>query len=305
MIKRAVVVGVNDYSVQGISSLGGCVGDARSIYHLLINSFGFDPKQIFYYTDNKASRTNILRALRYITVNGEAGDVAFFYFAGHGARIRADKGKADCDKYYETIIPYSGDYITDYDISNIANSLQPSYVNFTIMLDSCHSGGMHKTDAVQKCTPRSPVLSEQLIRMLVQYLKTVIPCGICIPIGANVLDNNITSCRDKGNGMVDLDEAPNMTLVAQAKSTLISACKFSETAKEDPKLGHGFLTQSFIDLVGKTCFIISYRELAAELISKVGKYVSTLAAGDTQVPQLRGQMNRMDETFLEGWRDCR
>src|SRR5207248_2968926 len=76
-VKRAVVVGVNDYSTQfpdGQSNLAGCVNDASSMYHMLTSTFGFDPSQTYYYVDRDASRNNILQALRYITSTAEPGD---------------------------------------------------------------------------------------------------------------------------------------------------------------------------------------------------------------------------------------
>lgn len=184
MVKRAVIVGIDDYSIQdpsgtSISNLNYCVRDAQSMYHLLVNAFGFDPSQVFYYTNQQASRRNILRALRYITANGEPGDVACLYYSGHGARIRAERGNADCDSYYETIIPASGDWITDWELSQIANDLQPSAVNFTAILDSCHSGGLHNTDQIQKC--RSAVFSDELLQSIVGFMHTLIPCGVCLP----------------------------------------------------------------------------------------------------------------------------
>ena len=51
MAKHALVVGINDYSVQsqlssqqvglGWPQLNFCIADADSMYHLLIESFGF------------------------------------------------------------------------------------------------------------------------------------------------------------------------------------------------------------------------------------------------------------------------
>ena len=307
MAKRAVVVGVNDYSVwdpTGGSDLSYCVSDAQSMYHLLIDAFGFDAKQVFYYTDANATRSNILKALNYITAQGAAGDVSCFFFAGHGTQIRADSSKADCDSYYEAIMPFSGDCILDYDLGQIADALEPSYVNFSIILDSCHSGGMHKTDELQKC--RSPIFSSELINVIVKYLKTLIPCGICLPeANLDALKNNVSNVKDSGKGVIDLDPDPDKTLIKQSKSTLISACKYSEVANEHGGFGHGFLTQAFLDLVNQSNFLITYDDLLSELRAKVEKYVKDKLKPTepwiSQTPQLRGQMNRMEENFLAGW----
>jgi hypothetical protein len=303
MVKRAVVIGVNDYSIQGINSLSYCVNDAQSMYHLLVNAFGFDPSQIFYYANVQASRSNILRALRYVITSSEPGDVACFYYSGHGSRIRAERGRADADKYYEAIIPASGDWITDWELFTVANELAQSVVNFTVILDSCHSGGMHETDAAQKA--RSPVLSSELIDAIVRFLRTLIPCGICLPHDSTELNNNVGNVTAH-NGVIDLDEDPDKTLVRLAKSTLIAGCKFDELSWEHPDFRHGFLTQSFLDLVNQSNFEISHHDLMDQLRRLVGQKVREKLGGSVaQTPQLRGQMNRMEEGFLQGWIDSR
>lgn len=61
MAKRALTVGINKYTIldpTGDSNLNACVNDARSIYHLLRNNFGFD--DIYHLEDFLASRDTIL-----------------------------------------------------------------------------------------------------------------------------------------------------------------------------------------------------------------------------------------------------
>src|SRR5687767_7898392 len=98
MTKRAVIVGINDYSVidpTGNSNLRSCVNDANEMYHMLVDAFGFDPTQVFCYRDRNASSANILRAVAYMLQNSEAGDVACFYYSGHGSRFPAVQGRFD------------------------------------------------------------------------------------------------------------------------------------------------------------------------------------------------------------------
>ena len=54
MKKRAVVVGINDYTsidLLGRSNLNSCVSDARSIAGLLPDAFGFEASDISVLTD--------------------------------------------------------------------------------------------------------------------------------------------------------------------------------------------------------------------------------------------------------------
>ena len=105
MTKRAVVVGINDYSVQGVNSLAMCVRDARSFYHLLVDAFLFEPDNILTYLDLKADSAVILKALRYCVAQSQPGDVICFYYAGHGSRL---PHPTKAGQFYEVIIPASG-----------------------------------------------------------------------------------------------------------------------------------------------------------------------------------------------------
>ena len=147
---------------------------------LLVSAFLFDAGESVLLTDSSASSESIASALKEMLNKSEAGDVACFYYSGHGSRTVADSSQADCDKFYESIIPASGPAITDRDLFNIADMLQPSFVDFTAILDSCHSGGMdQETDAVVKC--KSPILPNDLLQQMVNFLRTLVPCGILIP----------------------------------------------------------------------------------------------------------------------------
>lgn len=310
MVKRAVVVGINDYTVldpTGNTNLGSCVNDANEMTHMLIDAFGFDPNQVYCYTNRNASSVNIQRSLAYILQNSEAGDVACFYYSGHGGRFPARQGHFDSDKYYEAIIPASGAPITDHDIFRLADALQPSFTNFTVILDSCHSGGMHDADDIVKS--RSIRLANQIIEGILRALRTLIPCGVCIPPSSTVMNNNVSHPTQAGEGRVDLDEDPNKTLVQLSKSTLISGCNYSELSWEiggsGGAPGHGLLTQSFLDLVNASNFSITHDDLIAQLQRRVAEKITREIApgnpGVTQTPQLMGQMNRMEEGFLHGW----
>ena len=293
MAKRAVVVGVNDYTTQfpdGRSNLAGCVNDAASAYHLLVDSLGFDPSQTYYYVDAAASRTNVLQALRYITSTAEPGDVACFFYAGHGARIRSDPGNPSTNKYYEAIIPASGDWITDWELNDIASGLQQSTVNFTVLLDACHAGGFG--EPAPDTRTRTIDFDAALVQAMVQNMNTIIPCGVCLPPDANVMDNNVSSVTGHGNGVVcSVDD--NKSLVPLAKSTVVAACRYDEVDLESG--GHGALTQALLDIINASDFQITYTDLIDQLRARMQ------ARSLTQTPTLLGQQNRMTEGFLAPW----
>ena len=311
MTKRTVVVGINDYSgidPSGKSNLSSCVADADAMMDMLVSAFGFDSSESTKLTDKSAGSAAITSALNGILSKSDAGDVACFYYSGHGSRTSADSGQADCDKFYESIIPASGSAITDRDLFNIADQLQPSFVEFTVILDSCHSGGMdQETDAVLKC--KSPVLPGDLLQQMVNYLRTLVPCGILIPLDSDACDGNVTSVSNNG-GVAAADEDPDKVFVDQAKTTLIAGCKFNELSWETA--GHGLLTKAFLNTVNASNFQISYSDLLDQLRTSVTSDFSSLIVPSissdlpqSQTPQLRGQGNRMDQGFLQGFVDSR
>jgi Caspase domain len=293
MAKRAVIVGVDDYSTQfpdGSRNLAGCVADATSMYYLLTQAFGFDPSQTWYYADADASRDNILTALRYITSVSEPGDTACWFYAGHGARLRADPADPASSRYYEAIVPASGDWITDWEVYSIAGELPQSMVNFTIILDCCHAGGFSEVGSDMR--RRTLDYSQDLIDAMVKFMHTVIPCGVCLPPGATVMDGNVANVQGQGNGVVcSVDD--NKLLVPLSKSSVVAACRYDELDIETN--GHGALTQAFLDVVDTSNLQISYRDLID------GLRAAMQGRGLSQTPTLLGQQNRADEAFLAGW----
>lgn len=288
MTKRAVVIGINDYSVQGFGNLGGCVRDADAMYHLLIDAFLFDPAQVFIYKNAAASYTNIMKGLNYILKASEPGDVACFYYAGHGGLHPT----STAGTFYQTIIPHSGQFITDFELRQAAEQLRPSEVNFTVILDSCHSGGMIDP-AAPAGDVRTIALSQQFVSSVVSTMKTVIPFGIALP-DLTTMSNNVHQVVAAPPATVCYTEAANREFVASAKATLLAASRWDEYAGETSD--HGYLTKAILDTVNASNFQVTHQAFHSALTTKV-----TTLANSRQHPVLRGQTNRMGEKFLNGW----
>ena len=294
MTHRAVVAAVNDYSQQAslppgwsVSNLNRSLDDATGMSSLLTDTFGATITATL--TDTDASRDAILAAIRDMLAASAAGDVATFFFSGHGGRFAADS--TNPQRYYECFIPASGAPITDLDMNALADTLQPSYVNFTVILDSCYSGGIHDG------TPDSPVksasYSADFVNVCVANMTTIIPCGATIPPGGTDFDGNVSNVVGQGNGVVcSVDD--NKSLVASSKSCVVAACRYDEVAWEAST--HSALTQGIIDVVGTSGSQITYLSLIDQLRTDVQNNL-----GKSQTPTLLGQQNRMGESFLAGW----
>ena len=152
--KLALLVGINNYVKQ---PLEGCLNDLDLQRHLLIHRFGFNPKDIYILSNEKATRGGILTAFEeYLIKQAKPGDVVVYHYSGHGSQILdphpivVEPGKSE--GLAGTFVPVDGNLPDDYpnmggevtDITGHTLFLLMSALkteNVTAVLDSCFSGG--------------------------------------------------------------------------------------------------------------------------------------------------------------------
>ena len=113
-IKKAILVGCNYPGTE--SELHGCVNDVWNMHKLLVDRFGFsedDIKVLIDTDDNYPQPTgaNIRQSLHDLISQSTAGDILYFYYSGHGARVPADEDENDETGYDECIAPPDGNVI--------------------------------------------------------------------------------------------------------------------------------------------------------------------------------------------------
>ena len=302
MTKRAVVIGINDYSRQlrwpdgsrMWSDLTYCRPDADAMYHMLLDAFGFDPAGITLLTDQAASSANIRRAIAHMLAASDPGDVAALYYSGHGGLHPGGTP----DTYYQTIIPATGRWITDWDLWQAADQLRPSEVNFTVVMDCCHSGGMGDPQP-EGTAAKTAAVSQEMIATMVAAMRKVVPFGITLP-DIETLSNNIQTVSEAPGPVACYPESANQEFAPLAKATVISAARWDESALESSSVGHGFFTKAMIDTVNACPFIITNRDLHSALHTRVHEL-----SEERQSPVLRVQANRASHTFLDPFVDSR
>ncbi|KAK8978385.1 hypothetical protein V6N11_028388 [Hibiscus sabdariffa] len=143
--RRADLVGCNYPNTQ--LRLQGCVNDVLSMEELIVNEFGFDQHHVKYLIDEPGTSpeglptyANIMAALEEMVHDAVAGDVLFFHFSGHGTTLSSLK-PGDSYKEEEAIVPCDLNLITNMDLRCLIQKLKPG-TSFTILSDSCHSGGL-------------------------------------------------------------------------------------------------------------------------------------------------------------------
>eukprot|EP00250_Pteridium_aquilinum_P016089 c22933_g1_i1 orf=127-1470(+) len=144
MAKKAVMVGCNYPGTK--AELHGCINDVWRMHKALVERFGFDEQDITVLIDTDSQYTqptgaNIKRALHDLVDTAQPGDVLFFHYSGHGTRLPAETGEDDDTGYDECIVPCDMNLINDDDFRELIDKL-PRGVTFTIVSDSCHSGGL-------------------------------------------------------------------------------------------------------------------------------------------------------------------
>ncbi|KAI3676274.1 hypothetical protein L1987_85878 [Smallanthus sonchifolius] len=141
--RLAVLVGCNYPNTP--NELHGCINDVLAMRQVLIDRFGFEPGNIQLLTDAPSSTimptgANIKEALNHMVDEAEPGDVLFFHYSGHGTRIPSNR-RVRPFHHDEAIVPCDFNLITDLDFQNLVNRM-PKGASFTILSDSCHSGGL-------------------------------------------------------------------------------------------------------------------------------------------------------------------
>src|SRR5262249_14238702 len=152
--------------------------------------------------------------------------------------------------------------ISSMQIASIADSLEPSVVNFTLVLDSCHSGGMFLSPDSRSC-----ITDQSSIHTFVDNCQTIVPwigLGDPFPIEQNVV---IIEMLESGFCKMIVDTSKDT--VTQAKATLFSACDYMQESGEDPDpsdptgIKHGYFTKAIIDTVNACNFEMSHPDFLA------------------------------------------
>jgi len=129
-----------------ITDLEGAVNDAVQLREILIHKYRFDPRNIILLKDDQATADRILDTLQTLLVNAaQPGDVSFFYYAGHGSRIRntLTKNSSGLDS---TLVPADAllgvPDIRSKELDRIyLQARAPNKdVQFTVVQDSCFRG---------------------------------------------------------------------------------------------------------------------------------------------------------------------
>jgi len=278
-MKKALLVGINDYQRPRINDLGGCVNDVLEMGDIILNFYEFERRNVEILTDRRATRSNILKGLDRLTKDAKRGDVLLFHYSGHGSQI-PDIGERDEEDHLDECIcpadtaPYNFEEtcIVDDELNERFFGLSEG-VNLTVILDSCHSGTATREISGEFGIPRETRIGK--------FLPPP-------PDLAWEIDERMRGRRKKFG--IDVNEERNI---------LLAACRENQTSA-DAFIGGGyhgaftyFLVETIKELESMTSDKhLSYRRLVQETGEKLEKN------GFEQIPQLEGQERYFNDLFL-------
>ena len=248
MPEKAALFGINDYKF--VNSLRGCVNDVENMRSLLVEVLGFDEKNVRTFVNNKVTKTEINRQMKWLFRDVAAGDRVVFHVSGHGSQT-ADLDGDEHDGADELFCLYDMDfndpesYLLDDELREWTKSL-PTGVQLTVILDTCHSGTGTRMLLSPESNKPHLSMSVDVEATIKRSISTAGPGARGIQLAAAALDprhEDIVRAR-----FVDPPPSVKQAIAAQARikaasgsralveadinHVLIAACKDDQTAAD-------------------------------------------------------------------------
>ncbi len=261
--RKALVVAINDYPGSA-NDLPSCVEDAKGITELLQSEpYAFEEVRTF--TDGEATIKTVTEGLHWLFGNNaqEGGtqltpeDRVVFYYSGHGFRTEKDGVLREC------LCLYDG-FFFDEELNKQTQGLPPGI--FTMVLDSCHSGGMDKRffetlsangSSAEESVERVRVKTwmpapEELVKLFVTE-DASIPFK---PFGCGTIRPRRTTAAGakKSTGAATKVRQAKESAEAQVNGLMITACQADQTASASSSQTQGRSAFTF-------CLLNAYTKL--------------------------------------------
>lgn len=150
--KIALLVGVGEYISEEYSSEPLNAAKGVQLMRATLLGQGFLDRDIVILTNADATREGIQKAFETHLLQTQQGDIAVFYFYGHGTQIQDDTNNEETDGLDEALVPYDGqrsteknhrNLIRDDDLGKWVEALRRrtrSEGQVLVVLDACHAG---------------------------------------------------------------------------------------------------------------------------------------------------------------------
>lgn len=287
----ALLVGIDEYP-SPINPLQGCVNDIRRIETLLQErlkpddnqSHPFSPRIL---TNQQATRQAIIDGFHGHLGKARAGDVALFYYSGHGSQAPSppEFWHLEPDRLDETLVCWDSRLpganhwdLADKELAQLIANVADSGAHVVVILDCCHSGS--GTRDIQNSDVRSRrIPTDDRIRPIETFLVSPEQATALSATGRNATG---------GGGWYSLP---------RGRHVVFSACSPEEEAKELYLGGErrGIFSYYLLDTLQRANGGLSYRDIFKRVnalvragVSLQSPQIEATEAGDLAQPFLGG-----------------
>ncbi len=148
--RAALIIGIGEYESPEASPLPGVGADIESAKQIA-KAMGIPDKNIVILRDHEATKINIVQAFKRFSAIASDGGRAFIYYSGHGTRSYDPNSK----RCYEGLLSYDRQEITNEEIAEATRQLNQNVDKTIILFDSCHSGGVLKSNLTTRSASKS------------------------------------------------------------------------------------------------------------------------------------------------------
>jgi hypothetical protein len=251
--KKALLVGINEYKTPK-HNLKSCVNDINKFSELLRSKYGFKSDDIYMVQDVYATLVNIQGCLEWLFKDAVRGDQIIFYFSGHGYQTIKEGVLREC------LVMSDETFLFDDELIKYTDKIPP-YI-LTVIIDSCHSGGMGDAllgNNLSDEQTRSKVWFQETGQQLTTFKADNKSLLYCQPFGQPVICTDFASNRPALSRRHEfLSDIPTSS---QLNGLLLTACMQNELAKASTKHTESLSAFTF-------CFLRSIKDLGNLTSSK-------------------------------------
>jgi hypothetical protein len=280
----ALLVGIDNYT-SSIPILRGCVNDLEAFASYLLESVAKDQNvllEVRSLKNDEATREAVISAFREHLCNAKNGDVALFYYSGHGSQEQAPEEfwKIEPDHLNETLVLFDsrepGKWdLADKELAKLIGEVAAKGPHVVVILDCCHSGS--GTREIGTVVRRAP--TDLRRRPIKTFLVSAAEAE--------------AAAASRGAD----SKASAWATATEGRHVLLAACRDDEEAKEYVGDGkhRGALSFFLENALKSAAGVPTYRDLFARSSALVANQVPN------QSPQLEATNNDdLDGVFLDG-----
>lgn len=272
----ALLVGINDYKSESVPNLGGTHKDVADVQNYIESSYAGYEKEVVVLKDSEANRVNLIKHFEHHLAKAQEGDVALFYYSGHGSWGQTNEAflKFDPDGRDEGLVCYDSRHGNTYDLADkelavLLNHVASNNAEVILLIDSCHSGSMTRA-ANTRMTK-----GFEGKRNIEHYLHD-----------ATLPHLNLFYKKQ-------LDTKGDVLEIPISRHLSMSACSERELARETEE--GGWFTQSLLQVLRDAKEPLSYFQIYRSVYSLIAQ------KEEKQTPQLEGYgVFNANNTFITG-----